>query len=147
MNIKKIKYLDIAKNKINFAVDNNNEELDYSKWVEYIMQYSDYFTWREDTEDGKQTLAEIDKVPENFRERVLGGLNKCCCYADYNNKKGYYDVSVGFLSEYNRISINFERPLIVNDLKRFLDMANHLDALLLINGKTIIDEKLIESLE
>jgi hypothetical protein len=147
MNIKKIEYLDIAKNKINFAANNIGEELDYSKWVEHIMQHSDYFIWDEDTKEGKHTLAEIDKVPENFRERVLRSLNKIGCYAEYNNKKGYYDINVGFLSEYNRISINFERPLTVNDLKRFLDMATYLDALLLSHGKDIIDKKVIESLE
>jgi hypothetical protein len=146
MNLIKIKYLDIAKNKINFAI-NNNEELDYFRWVEYIMQHSDYFIWKEDTKEGKQTLVNIDKVPENFRERVLRGLNKMGCNAEYNNLKGYYDVNVGFLFEYNRISINFERKVTINDLKRFLDMANYLNAYLLNNGMEIIDERVIESLE
>jgi hypothetical protein len=45
------------------------------------------------------------------------------------------------------IGISFERVPNLNDIKRFLDLANYLDAYLLNNGKTIIDEKVIESLE
>ena len=146
MHLKKIRDLQIAKNKLDIFVV--NEELDYSKWVEYVMQHSDYFIWDEDTEEGKLTLANIDKVPENFRERVLGGLNKTGCYAEYNDKRMHYDIHVSFFSEYNYIGVGFERPLIVNDLRKFLDMATYLDAYLLNdNGKDIIDEKVIKSLE
>ena len=46
MDLKEIVRLNIAKNKIDFAVD-INKELDYSKWVEYVTQHLDYFTWDE----------------------------------------------------------------------------------------------------
>jgi hypothetical protein len=146
MNLKKIRDLQIAKNKIDFIVD-INEELNCHKWMEYIMQHSDYFIWDEDTEEGKQTLANIDKVPENFRKKILGGLNKKGYYAEYNDKKKRYNIHISFFSEYNRIGIGFERQLTINDLRRFLDMANYLDALLLNNGTEIIDECTIVSLE
>jgi hypothetical protein len=43
--------------------------------------------------------------------------------------------------------VSFEKKVTIKNLKICLSMANYLDALLLYNGKTIIDEKVIESLE
>lgn len=141
MAIFKTRDLYIAKHKINF-VEDINDELDYLKWVEYIESYPDYFIWYEKTEKGEQTLANIDKVPEKFKERVLNGLNKKGCYAEYNDDKKGYNIYVGYFPEYNRIRIGFEREITINDLRRFLDMANYIDALLLNNGTEIIDERI-----
>ena len=43
--------------------------------------------------------------------------------------------------------ISFEVKITHKELKSFLDMANYLDALLLIDGKTVIDQQFIEELE
>ena len=98
MNLKKIRDLYIAKSTFFYTPEGINIEgsIDNSKWVEYIDNHSDYFIWSENTEEGKDTLANIDKVPENFREKILRGFNKKSCYAEYNDKKGYYDIYVGF---------------------------------------------------
>lgn len=145
MNLKKVKDLDIAKNPFDYSRD-IVEDLNYKKWVEYVNEQSDYFTWREMTVEGIETLANIEKVPESFRERVLLGHNKVVCYAEYDPKKKYYGLNVGYVKEYKRIRISFERPVTLQDLKRFLAMAKHLDALLLNNGTEIIDEQVLESL-
>lgn len=146
MDFKKLRDLDIAKNKFNFSTE-ISEELIYVDWVGYIESHSDYFTWREKTKEGEETLSNINKVPESFREGVLLGLNKIIAYAEFNQKKNLYDLNVGFVREYKRIRISFERKPNLEDLKRFLEMANYLDALLLVDGTTIIDEKMILGLE
>lgn len=143
MNLQTIQELAIASNQFDFSKD-IDENIDHSKWIEYVNRYHKYFIWAEDTEEGKATLAKIDKVPESFRERTLKAYNKNRCYAEYNNVKKYYDVVV---SNYDRkISISFERKITKEDLTRFLDMANSLGAYLLNNGSEIIDERIIESL-
>ena len=144
MNLNRIRDLAIAKTKYSFLSD-IKEGINYSKWVEYINNHSDYFIWLEDTEEGKETLANIDKVPDWAREGTLSSLNKNRCYAEFNNKKGYYNIVVTNYDQ--KIGISFEKKVTKQDLIRFLDMANYLDAYLLNNRTEIIDEKVIESLE
>jgi len=120
--------------------------LNYERWVSFIDSHLSKFIWKEDTKDGIQILKDIDNVPDGFKERVLGSLNKVSCYADFNERKGYYNINVGFSSRNNWISINFERIPKLEDLNIFLEMANHLDALLLVDGTTIIDENTLNEL-
>lgn len=117
--------------------------LDYDKWIEFIDNHSDYFIWNEDTEDGKKSLQNINNVPEYFKERVLESLNKGGCFAEFDKKRNLYDISLGINKEYNWITIQFARTPKLEDLKIFVEMAKHLDALLLKDGKEIINEKMI----
>ncbi len=144
MNLKKIRDLDIAKKPFDYSKD-IEEDLDYSKWTGYIDMYSDYFIWDEDTEDGRLQLNSLDKIPEWAREKVLIGLNKGRCFAEFDKKKNHYLLSVAVHTELKRIRVTFERIPTIDDLKRFLDMANYLDAYLLNNGNEIIDEEFIEN--
>jgi hypothetical protein len=136
----------IAKKPYELGGNKSNRKVEYLKWVEFIDNHTDEFTWNEYTQSGKDTLLNIDKVPENFRERVLASLNKSTCYKEFNEKKGYYNINLGFNFEDNIVSIGFERTPKLEDLKIFVEMAKHLDALLLKDGTEIIDEKMIESL-
>jgi len=145
MDLKKIRDLDIAKNKVDF-VNENNEQLDYLRWIDYIENHSEYFIWIENTVEGKETLANIDKVPESFRDRILDGHDKKACNAEFDPVKGYYNIRVAFYLEYNRIRIDFERTPNALDLKRFVDMAKYLDAYLLNNGNEIMDDTVLENL-
>lgn len=145
MNLKNTRDLKIAKDKIDFA-NNKNENLNYPNWVEFIDNHLNFFIWEEDTEKGKEVLKNIDKVPEWAREGRLTSLKKRNAFADFDKKKGYYNINTGFSSENNWISIGFERTPTIEELKIFVEMARHLDALLLKDGKEIIDEKVIESL-
>jgi hypothetical protein len=135
----------IAKN-IMDSVFTKNQPLDYKKWIDFIDKNQDEFVWYENTKAGKETLANIDKVPDDFKERVITGLNKITCLKELDEKKGNYNINCSFGSVNNWVSIGFERTPKLEDLKIFVEMAKHLDALLLIDGKEIIDEKIIESL-
>ena len=118
MKLKRSSHITIAKNKMPKA-NTILEPLDYQKWIDFIGSHSDKFIWKENTNDGVEILKDIDNVPEGFRERVLGSLNKVSCYAEFNDKKGYYDINVGFSSRNNWISINFERTPKLEDLNIF----------------------------
>ena len=135
----------IAKN-IMDSVFTKNQPLDYKKWIDFIDKNQDEFDWYENTKAGKETLANIDKVPDDFKERVIIGLNKITCLKELDEKKGNYNINCSFGSVNNWVSIGFERPTKLEDLKIFVAMAKHLDALLLKDGTEIIDEKMIESL-
>ena len=136
----------IAKN-IMSSVFTKNQPLEYDRWIEFVNIHHEQFIWNEDTKDGIETLDNIDKVPESFKERVLGSLNKVRCYKEYDEKKQHYNINCAFSSENNWVSIGFERTPKIEDLKIFVDMAKHLDALLLKDGTEIIDEKVIEELD
>lgn len=120
--------------------------LEYDKWVDFIDNHSNYFCWNENTEEGKRSLQNIQNVPLEFRERVLSTLNKGMCHAEWDNKKQQYNISLIFYESLNWITIQFSRTPKINDLKIYVEMANHLDALLLKDGTEIIDEEIIKNL-
>ena|SRR5688572_14161958 len=142
----KIKDPWIAKEKFKF-LSKPLSQLDYYKWTEFIDKNNDYFTWIEDTEDGKKTLASIDKVPESFREGVLKGHNKRKAYAEFNGTKGYHEIVIQFNEELNVIGTTFMKKITKEHIKRLLKLANHMEALLLNNGTTIIDDNYLKTLE
>lgn len=145
MKLNKSVDLRIAKNIID-SVFTKSSPLEHQKWIDFVDRNKQIFVWKEHTKDGKQTSEDINNVPELFRDRVLKSHNKIVCYSDFDNKKGYYNINVGFNSEDHWIRIGFERDPEIKDLRIFLEMANHLDALLLKDGTEIIDEKGLESL-
>ena len=62
-------------------------------------------------------------------------------------KKKYYEIRICFIEELNVISITSQKRITLKHLKMLLNMSNYLEALLLIDGKTVIDEQFIEKLE
>lgn len=128
------------------SVFTKTQPLDYAKWVDFVDKNLSEFIWHEKTKSGIEAAENIDKVPEDFKERVIASLNKVRCFKEFDKKKEYYNINCGFSSANNWISIGFERTPKIADLKIFVEMANHLDALLLKDGKDIIDEKMIDSL-
>lgn len=136
----------IAKKTYDLGGDKSKSDIQYSKWVEFIDSHPNDFIWYENTKDGIEIFQNIDKVPDSFRNRTLKGLNKYSCFKEFDVKKGYYNINLGFNDIDNLVSIGFERTPKLEDLKIFVEMAKHLDALLLKDGKEIIDEKMIESL-
>jgi hypothetical protein len=109
-------------------------KLDYQKWQAYVSSNAAYFIWAEDTPEGKSTLANLDKVPASFRERVLSAYNKARCFAELNASKNQYNVSMTFHDDLNRITVAFNRPVTRTDIQRFSDLAAHLEAFLFANG-------------
>lgn len=143
--IGKLTYLNIDKKSFGFVTD-NRDSIDYQKWVKYIDENQEIFVWYEDTEDGKNILKNIKNIPEKFQKHALALLNKVRCFAKFNSKKNYYDISVGCSEESRRVTITFERRPQIEEIRLFLNMAKHLDAMLLYRGKINIDEKIIEEL-
>ncbi len=145
MNFTRNDIFAIAKAPYILGGDKNNSNIEYLKWVDFINEHSKDFIWKENTKDGIETLTNINKVPESFKERVLASLNKSVCYKEFNVKKGFYNINLGFNHIDNMVSIGFERTPKLEDFKIFVAMAKHLDALLLKDGIEIIDEKMIQS--
>lgn len=133
----------IAKNKIPKA-NTILEPLDYESWVKFIDNNQDFFIWKENTEEGKKTLKNINEISEDFRERVLASLNKGACSAEFNTKKDVYNIRVSINNVNNWVTINFARTPKLEDLKIFVEMAENLDAYLLINDKKIITREDID---
>ena len=146
ITIGKLTYLHIDKSSFSF-IRSGKGSIDYQKWVEYINDNQDFFVWFEDTEAGKYISTNIETISEKFQEIALASLNKVRCEAKFNPKKNYYDISVSCSEITQRVTIMFERRPKIEEIRMFLDMAKHLDAMLLYRGKTIIDEKVIEELE
>lgn len=145
MKLKRTSNIKIAKSKRPKA-NTVTEPLDYKKWVEFIDTHKDFFTWNEDTANGIQIKNDIDKVPEGFKERVLASLNKVSCYSEFDIKKGYYNINAGFNEQWNWVSINFERTPKLEDLRIFVEMANYLDALLLLDGTKVINKETLNNI-
>lgn len=144
MKLKRGSNIKIAKNKMPKA-NTALEPLDYKKWIEFVENNQDVLIWHEDTSEGKQIMKDIDSVPENFKERVLSSLNKVSCYADFNEKKGAYNLYAGFNEKYNWITINIVEISKSEDLEIFVKMADYLDALLLVDGTKVINEETLKS--
>lgn len=128
------------------SVFTKTQPLNYEKWVDFIDRNQSEFIWYEKTKSGIEAAENIDKVPEDFKVGVIASLNKVRTFKEFDKKKGYYNITCAFDSMNKRISIGFERTPKLEDLKIFVEMANHLDALLLKDGTEIIDKKMIENL-
>jgi len=141
--MKKIKDPSIATEKYDHRM-NFKEPVSYNKWVEYIENNKDYFVWTEDTEKGKKISANIDQISEVIREGVLRTLNKRQACAEYNERKGYHEVLVTYIDKFGKISTTFMKRINRKHLQILLDMATYLDALLLNNGRQIINQDIID---
>lgn len=143
MKFKEITELSIAKNAYNYLAD-IKKNIDYNIWVDYINENSETFIWAENTEEGIKTIANINKIPESFRDRVLLAHNKHRCFTGFDIKKNNYKVGISYYEQ--KIGISYEYAPKFEDLKIFIAMAKHLNALLLKDGDEIIDKKVLESI-
>lgn len=111
-------------------------KLSKDRYIEFVEKNSNYFTWLEDTTDGKEALRDINSIPESFREGFLKAHNKTHACAEFNFKKKYYELTLNFNDEFGIIASTFQKKI----------TSKYLDALLL-NGvnKEVIDEKVIDS--
>ncbi|MBB1140666.1 hypothetical protein [Myroides sp. WP-1] len=123
-----------------------HNKLSYEKWVDYIDKHQDYFIWEDDTPDGIYRRNNIAKIPEWAREGILNSY-KSKAFAEFNVKKGWYEIVFEFHKDLGIITTTFQKPINKKHLLTLLDLANYLDALLLKDGKEIIDENVIKALE
>ncbi|NTE04382.1 hypothetical protein G6M26_06105 [Agrobacterium tumefaciens] len=145
MELKKNAILTIAKSRI-LSADTELESLDHNKWETFVENNPNYFIWNEETDEGKEIIKNINNYSERIKNKLFSTLNKGVCFTEFNEQKKSYNISVTFYEELNWITIQFARTPKLEDLKIFVDMAKHLDALLLVDGTRIIDEKMIEEL-
>ncbi|MBL6448291.1 hypothetical protein JMN32_18395 [Fulvivirga sp. 29W222] len=141
-----IKDPSISKEKYDYRLD-LRQRVSYEKWVNFIENHKKYFIWQEETDEGRETLAKLDKIPESFREGIVKGHNKSRAFAEFNPKRSYYEMYVDFNEKYGMVTTTFMKPITKDHLRILLDMANYLDAYLLNNGTEIIDEKVLGSLK
>ena len=141
-----IKDPSIAKEKYKWS-DEIKIRVNYEKWTQFIDYNDDYYTWFEKTEDGIFREEHLNEIPEKFRKGAMEQLNKCQALAEFNFKKGWYEIVVDFNKDLGFISTNFMRKVTKKHLLKLLDMANYLDAHLLNNGNEIIDKRFIEELK
>lgn len=127
-------------------ISNLKERLDYTLWIDFVDKKKDYFIWIENTEEGKKTLSQASKLPESLKVEYLKGFNKRKAYAEFNSKKGYYEVIIQFNEKLGVISTTFQKKIERHHLELLLEMANHLDALLLVDGTKVINEETLKSL-
>ena len=139
----KIDDLSIAKEKFN-RVDKISNKIAYEPWVEYMEKKVSNFFWLEDTEEGKRTLANIDKIAEDFRQRILENHSKREAILGYNQKDESFLIQLNY-TDYGLISISLEKKLKKAHLQTLLYRANGLDAYLLNYGSEVIDQAFIDN--
>lgn len=120
----------IAKEKFD-SLSSVVNRIEHAKFVECIEDRPNYFSWIEDTVEGRKTLAAIDQIPEKFRQKVLRTHSKNKALADYDATKGFHLISVGFLE--GVVGTTFQRSIGKQDLEWLLDLAECLEAMV-ING-------------
>ena len=143
MNMQSIKDPFIAR-EVFENVSKVTNKLDYEKWVYYINNNLNYYIWYENTKEGKNLKENLSEVPPSFLNKIVNSLNKRKVLAEYNEKKGFYEVVISFNEVYGIINTTFQKRITKDHLSRLFEMANYLDALLLVGGKKVIDEKFIK---
>ncbi|WP_077399065.1 hypothetical protein [Cellulophaga omnivescoria] len=121
------------------------EKISYDAYIEFIDTHQDYFTWEEETEQGKNTLKNLDEIPKAFRDGILKSHSKQKANAEFNLKKRYYEVVVQFNEELGVIRTTFQKKIKKHHLELLLEMANYLDALLLVDGTKIINKETLKN--
>mgnify|MGYP006979937209 CR=1 FL=1 len=120
-------------------------KIDYDKWVETVETNLEYFTWLENTEEGKNRMARIDEIPEKFQDKIRKIHSKSQALAEYDPDKGFHLVRLAFNSEYGTIGTTYQKEITKDDLNMLLMLANKLNALLLNNGNQIITPEFVET--
>lgn len=132
--------LSIAKKRYDLAGSGPSDDVSYEKWVEFIESHPQFFTWYEDTEEGKAAVKNIERVPEWAKQRVLYSLNRKKVHCTKELVETPTDLVITFSNSVNRIEISLEKNATEKIVQLLLLMATSLDALLLKNGKEVIDK-------
>ncbi|MFT3681950.1 MAG: hypothetical protein QM791_16875 [Ferruginibacter sp.] len=142
MPIKSYNRISISKDTYNYQYEIKNR-IDKEKFRDFVNANKNYFNWYEETDEGKNVLANIDSFLH--KEGRLISLNQNMAMAHYKQNLGYYGLNVSFNNKFGEISINFNNSKITPDvLEILLEMAEYCEAMLLINGKKPITKEFIE---
>ncbi len=133
----------ISKEKFNSDLEKISRKIEQQKFRDFINAQKAIFSWKEETVTGKRDLEAVVSFPN--RESILFDLNEFKAYAFYKKDKDYYGLDVVWNSMYGIISINFNNSRVsIPALEILLEMANHCEAMLLVNGKKQITKEFIE---
>jgi hypothetical protein len=120
------------------------KKIEQEKFRGFINNHKQIFSWLEETESGKQQLLDIEKFI--IKESILKSLNQKRAFAFYKKDKNYYSLDLGLILEWGYISINFNNSRVTMPaLEILIKMADHCDAMLLMNGKRAITIDMIET--
>ena len=143
MKIRRSNIIAIATSKYKLLGERPVEKIDYSKWVKFIEAHKNYFIWYEDTPDGIYQKENIDKIPENFKEKILYSLNKISAYSTDKIVKRPYDFIVAYNEGIVRVTI--ERKMTKQIAEVLLKMADFLGGKVVVDGNKVLEN--IEQLE
>ena len=110
-------------------------KINYYEWVDFIDNNKYYFTWLEESTKGKNLIDNFDKIPEDFRNGIMKQLNKGQAFAEYNDKKDWYEMVIDYNPEYGFVRITLMKRINKKILEKLLEMTKCLDGYLLKNGK------------
>ncbi len=91
-------------------------------------------------------MENINLIPEGFKKAVIEGHKKKQVCAEFNDRKGYHEVIIKFNEELGVLGTTFQKPITKFHLKWLIEMAEHLDAFVLNNGRVIIDESFVKKM-
>jgi hypothetical protein len=126
--------ISIAKEKYKLSGEVPKDRINYEKWVDFIDTHKDYFLWYEDTEDGKNTLINIDNIPNWAKNGVLQRLSKTNAYSTNKIVKHQFDFVVRYFSTEGIVKIDIEKKMTKEIAIVLFEMAKFLDGKLIING-------------
>lgn len=127
-----MKKLKVGRNSF-IKIKKEEENIDYKKWIIFIENHKNYFVWYEDTDDGKKVAERLDEFSDRIRGGVLYKLNKTNVYSTKELSKNSWDCIISYNTEKD-ISVHLEKKITKKIAKILLDMANFLDAKIIVNG-------------
>lgn len=134
---------------LTIAPVNGEGTIPWEKWVEFIESHSDYFSWLEDTDKGKEKLAKVANIPVFLREEALKRYQKKQAHGSYNKKRWYHEVILNY--SVNCINMTIQKDLSKKELLLLLKMADFFKLSLLDNMSNsdvhAVTREEIESLE
>lgn len=113
---------------------NTHGKLNYNNWVEFIENQKDYFVWYEETDDGKEVLLNIGKVPEWALEGVNYNLNRTMVYSTNKIVKKPQDFIMRWFLDEEIVKVDIEKKMTKDVAKILLEMSTFLNGKLIING-------------
>lgn len=123
------------------TVNKIKSKLSYERFVSSISLMNDYLIWLEDTPEGKGVLEQLHGASDPFRAKLQKKYERRNAVANKLTKPNAYNLRIAFIERYGHVNVEFENSISRKEVEKVLDLAEHLDAMFLINGKKEIKRK------
>jgi hypothetical protein len=123
------KYYYIAKEKFGL-INLVSNKITREEWEQGVNS-SDQLTWYDDTDDGKKDLKLL-----NIEPRIWA-------VSDFDSKKKYWKLNIKYIPNYGVVGIDVDK-VTYGRLLVMLQLSQKLNALLLVNGRKVVDHQYIE---